>query len=287
MPPEGVAKLKHQDILSIEEIEEIVQTAAALGIHKIRITGGEPLVRHGIEDIVKRITAVKGIDEVAMTTNGILLPDKIDFLKAAGVKRINISLDTLDEDLYRELTQGNLKYALRGIEQALAAGMVPLKINVVLMGGINDDQIVQLVELTRNADIHLRFIELMPMGQCANWDKARFISGDVVTQRIPALHYIGMQGVARIYEQAGYEGTVGIIKPISNHFCEYCNRIRVTADGKMKPCLHSHEEILLKGLHGRALYETMQKTIYEKPSCHHLGAGTGSESARDMYAIGG
>lgn len=288
MPSEGVTKRNHQDILSVEEIEEIVQTAASLGIHKIRLTGGEPLVRRGIEEIVARVANVSGIDEVALTTNGILLPEKIDFLKQAGVTRINISLDTLNENLYREITRGGeLADALRGIEAVLAAGMLPLKINAVLIGGVNDEQIVQLVELTKNEEVHLRFIELMPMGQCVDWNQERFISADTVLKKIPALHFIGRQGVANVYRQEGYKGTVGLINPVSNHFCESCNRIRVTADGKMKPCLHSHDEIVLKGLHGKALFDTMKQAIYEKPCSHHLDSDTGSDSARDMYSIGG
>jgi cyclic pyranopterin phosphate synthase len=288
MPREGVKKLEHGGILSVDEIEEIAMAAASLGIRKIRITGGEPLVRRGVEEIVRRVAAAPGVDEVVLTTNGILLPDKIDALVAAGIKRINISLDTLDEGVYREITRGgDVSAARRGVEIARAAGLTPLKINAVLMGGVNDDRIVPLVELTKSADVHLRFIELMPIGQCKGWNRERFVSNDVVTQKIPALHFVGTQGVARIYRQDGYAGTVGLINPLSNHFCGDCNRIRVTADGRLKPCLHSSDEIVLKGLSGEALREAMRAAIYGKPMRHRLEAGAGSDSARDMYAIGG
>lgn len=288
MPECGVQKLDHKKILSVEEIEEIAKAAVRLGINKIRITGGEPLIRRGIEDIVKRISSIDGISEVCLTTNGALLPEKIDTLIKNGLTRINISLDSLENDLYKEITRGgDFEAAMQGVDAVLNAGLTPLKINAVLIGGVNNSQILPLVELTKNNDIHIRFIEIMPIGECANWNKDRFISGNTVLEMIPDLELVGTDGVARTYMRKGYKGTVGLINPISSHFCQECNRIRITADGKLKPCLHSGDEILIKGLHGDELYETMKSGIMMKPISHHLSAGEKSESTRGMSAIGG
>ena len=288
MPECGVEKLDHKKILSVEEIEEIAKVAVQLGINKIRITGGEPLVRRGIEDIVKKISRIEGIDEVCMTTNGVLLPQKIDELIANGLTRINISLDSLEKDLYNEITRGgDFDSAMLGVDAVLKAGLTPLKINAVLIGGINDSQIVPLTELTRDNDVHIRFIEIMPIGECANWNKERFISGEKVIEMVPDLDLIGVDGVAKTYRKKGYKGTIGLINPISSHFCGTCNRIRITADGILKPCLHSEEEILIKGLSGEELYETMKNGILNKPIGHRLSSGENSESTRGMSSIGG
>lgn len=288
MPECGVQKLDHQKILSIEEIEEIAKTAVKLGIKKIRITGGEPLVRRGIEDIVSRISSIDGISEVCLTTNGVMLPEKIDGLIQSGLTRINLSLDSLDRDLYKEITRGgDYDAAMRGIDAVINAGLTPLKINAVLIGGVNNSQIIPLTDLTKENDIHIRFIEIMPIGECSSWNKDRFVKGDIVLDMIPDLEQVGTDGVARIYKRKGYKGTIGLINPISSHFCNECNRIRVTSDGILKPCLHSGEEIVLKGLHGEQLYETMKNGILMKPISHHLSSGENSCSIRGMSSIGG
>jgi cyclic pyranopterin phosphate synthase len=288
MPESGVKKLDHSSILSVEEIEEIVRAGAKLGITKVRITGGEPLVRRGIDEIIRRVSGTPGIEEVALTTNGTLLPEKAETLQAAGVKRVNISLDTLDPAEYRFITRtGNLADALRGIEAAIAVGLTPVKINAVLMGGVNDDQIEPLIELTKREHIHVRFIEIMPIGECAGWNQARFISLDEVLRRVPDLRPIGTEGVAEVYRKDGYPGTVGLIHPISSHFCPDCNRVRITADGTMKPCLHSSDEILLKGLRADELEAAMRRGIQGKPMRHYLEGGAASASLRNMNAIGG
>lgn len=288
MPECGVQKLDHNKILSVEEIEEIAINAVKLGINKIRLTGGEPLVRKGIEDIVKKISAIEGIKEVCMTTNGVLLPQKIDELIENGLNRINISLDSLDKDLYKEITRGgDYDAAMRGVDSVIKAGLMPLKINAVLIGGVNDSQIIPLTELTKENDIHIRFIEIMPIGECSTWNKSRFISGDAVLNMIPDLELVGIDGVAKTYRRKGYLGTIGLINPISSHFCADCNRIRITADGILKPCLHSGDEIMIKGLHGEELYEAMKNGIMSKPMSHNLSAGGDSNSARGMSSIGG
>ena len=286
MPEEGVAKLRHEDILSVEEIEEIVRSAAALGIKKVRITGGEPLVRKGIADICRRVSSVPGIEEVCLTTNGTLLPRYAGELREAGIKRLNISLDSLDPDKYRDITRGGeLADALLGIDAARKAGFGTIKINAVLIGGVNNDGIRELTELSRQTDTHVRFIELMPIGE-TDTSIGQYIPGEAVLAAVPELEQLGAEGVARLYALPGANGTVGIISPISQHFCPSCNRIRVTSDGKLKSCLHSADEINLRGLHGDDLIRVMRDAIAHKPRSHTLETGA-SGSLRNMNRIGG
>ncbi len=288
MPKDGVEKRRHDEILSIEEIEEIVRASVQCGIRKIRVTGGEPLVRRGIVDICRRISAVPGVEELCMTTNGSLLGEYAADLKAAGVDRLNISLDTLDPDHYREITRnGDFKDVRAGIDAALAAGFENIKINAVLIGGVNDSEIPELLELTRNNKINIRFIELMPIGECATWSKERFISNKTVLEKAPTLEKIGASGVAQLYKLPGGVGTVGLISPISSHFCPTCNRVRVTADGRLKPCLHSADEVVLRGLHGQDLVDAIAGAIACKPKKHHLDEQARSGAQRNMNAIGG
>jgi cyclic pyranopterin phosphate synthase len=286
MGAEGVQKLRHEDIMTPEQIEAAARTAVALGVKKIRITGGEPLVRGGIVDICRRVGAIEGLEELCLTTNGVLLPRYAADLRAAGVQRLNISLDTLRPERYQSITRiGTLENALAGMEAAQAAGFGPVKLNCVLMGGINDDEIGDFVALTKDEAISVRFIELMPMGQCRDWDKGRFIPDTAVLDAVPELAPAGQDGVARLYRVPGYKGTVGLIRPVSAHFCPECTRMRLTADGKLKPCLHSSQEINVKGLTGAALEAAFRQAILAKPERHHLEHG--SESARNMNAIGG
>lgn len=288
MPEEGVEKRCHSDILTIEEIEEIVRATVACGIRKVRVTGGEPLVRKGIIDICRRISSIPEIQELCITTNGTLLPQYASQLKEAGVKRLNISLDTLNDEKYKMITRtGSLKDTLNGIDAALEAGFENIKINAVLIGGVNDSEIPALLDLTRNKSINVRFIELMPIGECAGWSHERFISNSKVLEAAPELSEVGSSGVAKLYRLPGGVGTVGLISPISAHFCPTCNRIRVTADGKLKPCLHSSEEVNLRGVHGQALVDTIRSAVSIKPQKHHLDENPSSESKRNMNAIGG
>jgi cyclic pyranopterin phosphate synthase len=288
MPETGVAKMQHDEILTVEEVVGISAAAIALGIRKIRLTGGEPLVRKGILDIIGKIGAMQGIDELCLTTNGILLPGMARELKEAGVNRINISLDSLNPDTYAQITRtGSLDDALAGIHAALEAGLTPIKVNAVLMGGINTESIRPLIDLTKQGDINVRFIEVMPIGECAAWNRERFVKNDMVLGIAPELEYAGTNGVARLYRAAGSIGSVGLISPISSHFCPGCNKIRITSDGKLKPCLHSSEEIPLKGLKGDTLKDAIRFGILEKPLKHKLDSGQLSESVRNMNAIGG
>ena len=288
MPEAGIEKRPHRDIISVEEIGEIARAAAKCGIKKIRLTGGEPLVRRGIIDICRRISATEGIEELCITTNGILLPKYAEALKDAGVRRVNFSLDTLDAEKYRQLSRiGSLSDALAGLDAAKNVGFSPIKINAVLMGGVNDDEIRKFAELTRDGDIHVRYIELMPMGACAEWAERHYLPGTAVLDALPELEPAGTEGVTQRYRLPGYKGTVGIITPVSSHFCGECNRIRVTADGKLKTCLHSAPEHDLRGLSGEALEEALRAAILSKPWTHSLDGGAFSQTARNMNEIGG
>jgi len=288
MPESGVTKLKHEDILSVEEIAEIVRAAAACGIIKVRITGGEPLVRRGILEICEKVAATDGIHEVCLTTNGILLPQFVKELRAAGVNRLNISLDSLERSTYNEITRVDaLSDALAGIHIALKSGFDAIKVNAVLMGGINDAEILDLLNLTRTNKVNLRLIELMPVGECAEWADDKFVSVASVLKLAPTLREIGTDGVSKLYMLPDGLGTVGLISPISSHFCPTCNRIRVTCDGYLKPCLHSDEEISLRGLYGKELEQVIRNAIYNKPKKHELDSKYASNAARNMNAIGG
>ena len=288
MDPAGVEKLAHGDILSFEALEELVRCAVALGVTKVRLTGGEPLTRRGIVTLCARLKAIPGVKELAMTTNAQTLERFARPLREAGLDRLNVSLDTLDPDQYRRLTRGGeLERVLRGIEAAEAAGFPPVKLNAVLLGGVNDDQIRPLAELAQQSPRSVRFIELMPIGVCARFDPARFVSADCVLERLPELRPLDRDGVALRYTAPGWAGTVGLIRPMTDHFCPACSRIRITSRGFLKPCLHDAAEIPLRGLHGQALKEAMQQAILCKPRQHHLGPDVPSRAGRAMYEIGG
>ena len=287
MPEAGVCKRTHKEILSVDEMVQMARAAVACGIKKIRLTGGEPLVRRGILEICRRIAALPGVEELCMTTNAVLLRDMAKDLRAAGVSRLNVSLDTLRPERFSYITRlGSLSDVAAGLEAARDAGFSQLKLNTVLIGGFNDDEIVDFVSLTRDHDLQVRFIELMPIGECAQWDAERFLPADAVLKAAPALEPVGTGGVARLYRLPDGKGAVGLIRPISDHFCPACNRIRITADGKLKTCLHSAQEIPLRGLSPEELEQTIAQAICAKPERHHLERAA-SESLRNMNEIGG
>ncbi len=290
MPPEGVHKLTRPQILTFEEIVEIVTAAAQLGVRKVRVTGGEPLIRAGVVDLCRSIAEIPGVNEVDVTTNGVLLEKLAQPLAQAGVRRVNISLDTLDPEKYAYITGGgDLAQTLRGIHAAEQAGLTPIKLNAVLIGGFNDDEIMNFVELTRRQPIELRFIELMPMGPGASFERRAFISDETVLEKAPELEPMESDGgVARLYRLPGGKGRVGLISPRSRHFCGSCNRIRLTSEGALKPCLHSNQEIQLRGLHGEELLNTIRQAILAKPEQHgELSADCASQAGRTMNTIGG
>jgi cyclic pyranopterin phosphate synthase len=285
MPEGGLTPKGRQ--MTADELTAVAEAAAKCGINKIRLTGGEPLIRPDIVDICERIGRIPGIHSLCITTNGTRLGRLAKPLKDAGVGRVNISIDSLNPARYAELTRGgDLRNALDGLRAALEAGFDRVKINCVLIGGVNDDEIPVFVALTQKMPVEVRFIELMPMGECRRWPKERFVGADAVTAACPALVPIEGEGVAERCRLPGAAGTVGLIRPMSHAFCGNCDRIRVTADGKLKPCLHSAGEIDLNGLQGRALIDRVAKGIQSKPPTHHLNDG-GTETDRRMNQIGG
>lgn len=290
MPEDGVCKKDHADMLTEDEIITAVEAAAALGITKIRITGGEPLVKKNIVSICRRAAAVEGIEEVCLTTNGVRLPELARTLKETGVKRLNLSLDTLDPEKYAYITRvGKLDTFLESLHAALEAGFEKIKINVVLIGGFNDDEIRPLAELTMQYSVDVRFIELMPMYDSGDFDAKAFIPYTRVLDTLPeAVPVQPDGGVAKLYRLPGAKGNIGLISPVSAHFCGECNRIRLTADGKLKPCLHSADEYSLKGLDFQGMKEVLKKAIWCKPSWHgDLDAFHRSQAGRNMNQIGG
>lgn len=291
IPEKGVKKLEHSDILTLEEIDEIVTSFVELGINKIRITGGEPLVRDGIVSLIHKIRKHEGVKEIALTTNGIYLKDMAKDLKEAGLNRVNISLDTMDEEKFAMMTRGgNLSDVLEGIERAKEVGLTPIKLNVVLIGGFNDDEIENFVALTKEEEIDVRFIELMPIGEASKWSLENFLSNDYVLQKVPNL--IGETSTdpnspAVYYRLPGAKGRVGLISPITCKFCSSCNRVRLTAEGKLKYCLHSNEEFDIKKVvreHG-SIKEFVEQSIEQKPREHAIEEG--DFVLRNMVQTGG
>lgn len=290
MPMEGVCKKAHEEMLTEDELVQAVEVAAALGIRKVRVTGGEPLVKKNIVSICRRIAAVPGIEELCMTTNGVILPELARPLHEAGLQRVNISLDTLDAEKYSYITRiGRLEDAIAGIEAALDAGFEKVKINAVLIGGFNDDEIPALAELTKQYPADVRFIEMMPMYNSGDFDKDSFLPYTKVLEVMPELVPVSPDGgVAKLYTLPGARGRVGLISPINAHFCAECNRLRLTADGKLKPCLHSAAEYSIKGLDRAGMRAVMESTIYQKPKWHgELDAVNRSQAGRNMNQIGG
>ena len=292
MPPDGMKECPCHTAMSADEFVETAREAASLGMKKLRITGGEPLVRSDILPLVRDLGKIDGIEDMSMTTNATLLAPMARELYGAGIHRINISLDTLDAAKYEKITRGGrLGDALDGIHAALEAGMSPVKLNTVLIGGFNDDEIAPLAELTLRYPVQLRFIELMPIGDTkGEFDERAYLPDSAVLERLPQLEPVQSErhSVARLYRLPGAMGEIGLISPLSNHFCAECNRLRLTADGCLKPCLHSAEEISVRGLHGQALRDAILTAVSHKPEKHvALSATERSEAKRSMYRIGG
>lgn len=290
MPAEGVRKKDHSEMLTEDETIAAVEAAASLGIAKLRITGGEPLVKRNILSICRRAAAVEGIREVCLTTNGLRLPEMAEDLKAAGIKRINLSLDTLDPDKYAYMTRtGRLEAFYAGLDAALSAGFERVKLNSVLIGGFNDDEIRRLAELTRRYPVDVRFIELMPMYDGGDFGTDAYIPCTKVLEELPeAIPVEPDGGVAKLYRLPDAQGRIGLISPVSAHFCGQCNRLRLTADGKLKPCLHAAEEYTVKGLAFEQMKEVMETAIWNKPVWHgDLDIRHRSQAGRNMNEIGG
>jgi len=298
MPPEGVQLVPCEDILRLEEIETIIRAAVLVGVKKVRLTGGEPLLRKGLENLVQRIANIPGIDDIALTTNGLLLPSRAGILKKAGINRVNISLDTLQADRYREITRnGNLSEAWKGIHAALDAGLHPVKLNTVVIRGFNDDEVVAMARLTIEKPLHIRFIELMPIGLSNSWAKGRFVPAEEIMSNINArlgklfpVKKMTGNGPAKYYRLEGAQGTVGFITSMSEHFCPSCNRLRLTSSGSLRPCLYDGREIDLKtSLRGGAgideIARLIKVAVASKPDRHHMLEGW--RDRRVMSQIGG
>ena len=293
MPEAGYADIiPREEILSFEEIGRVAEAAAKLGIRKIRLTGGEPLVRHNVVDLISKIHEIEGIEEIGITTNGILLPEMAEDLKKAGVTRVNISIDTMDPEKYKRITRGgDLNRVLAGIEAAKKAGLTPVKLNVVALGGFNEDEFGDFIELTRRENYIIRFIELMPIGHADVGDSYGFISNQEILSRFPELVPVENEkfSVSDDYRLPDGKGKVGFFSALSHHFCASCNKIRLTSDGKIKPCLHSNEEIDMKGplaVSDEAVLEALDRSIHHKVEHHLLNEGA-APIERDMNKIGG
>ena len=306
MPEEGVCALSHNDILSFEEIVRIVRVAADMGIKHLRLTGGEPLVRKGVVDLIAELNAIPGIESIALTTNGTLLPRMAEDLKKAGLDRVNISLDTLDEEQFHYITRrGHLQDTLDGIEAAVEAGFDPVKVNSVVVRSLNQD-VFEFAKMSMDKPLHVRFIEFMPIGEDdelneTGWGKDDVIPSDELLEIInkraieeglgelkPAMkHTPEGWGPARYYEFDGAVGTVGFISPLSHHFCSQCNRLRLTADGLIRPCLFSDVEYDVRTPARAGDEEEIRRTLMlalgAKPDDHHDKVGT----ERGMSQIGG
>ena len=292
MPEEGIDKKSHEEILRFEEILKIVKSAALLGVSKIRYTGGEPLILKGIEELIEKTSKISGIKDIAITTNGILLEGLADKLKESGLSRVNISLDTLKEDKFKKITRGgDINKVLKSIQKCISIGLTPVKINTVLIKGINDDEIIDFINFTRELPVEIRFIELMPIGQGEKLYKKGFMSSDEVIDRFPKLIHLqsNKNSTASLYKMENSKGKIGFISPLSCKFCANCNRIRLTSVGTIKPCLHSSNELNIREyVNNEALLTDMLKDIiYNKPSQHNLECDKKSNSNKMMYQIGG
>lgn len=291
MPEQGVPLKSHQGILRWEELLRLTSVLTKLGIDRVRITGGEPLVRKGLLRFIENLST-QGFQDISLTTNGIMLTDMAKSLKSAGVSRINISLDSLDPETYAWITRGgDVNKVMTSIDAALEADLHPVKINTVVVRGLNDHEVSKIADLTRTLPVHVRFIELMPVGN-HNWGDAGFVPTAELVQRlqveeglIPA--QVQGNGPAQVWKFKGSPGTVGFISAMSEHICGACNRIRLTADGRLYPCLHGEKyvdllSVLRTGTSNDVLEQIAYQAIVGKPARYHMGT-----QQRHMNALGG
>lgn len=303
MPEEGMEFLPPEQVMSYEEITSVVQVAAKMGISKLRITGGEPLVRKDIEQLIAALAAIPGIDDIALTTNGILLAKKAQALKEAGLHRVNISLDTLDPARFRMIARrGDLSKVMEGIEASAKAGFHPIKINCVLLKGINEDEVSDFLRMSVDHPLHVRFIEYMPIGHADEGWKKHYLPLSRVLEicdeagyTYERLQLMKGNGPSEDWKIAGAKGSFGLIHPVSNHFCEQCNRLRLTSDGSLKPCLYWVDELNVRPLIGdeEGMKQLFMRALDLKPLNHEMAAKLMDESqsheptARRMSQIGG
>ena len=286
--PDGIEKKLHDDILRDEEIIKVVEESVKIGISKIRITGGEPLVRRGIYNLIKKISDIEGIKEITITTNATLLIGNVKKLKEAGISRVNFSLDTLDDEKFKFITNSQITLDYEAlIEELIENKLLPIKINAVLLRGFNDNEIDDFINLADKYDLIIRLIELMPIGHLSFDYEKYFISKDEVLKSYQKLIFHRKNSIAEYYKVAGKKGLIGFINPISHKFCASCNRIRLTADGHLKPCLHNNNEIDIKNIAENLVSSKLVEAIESKPISHTLDESIENISNRPMNKIGG
>lgn len=290
IPEDGIEAISHEDLLSFEEISELVAHFVKLGVTKIRLTGGEPLVRKDVVELIRMISSHTEVNDIALTTNGTRLKEMAQDLKDAGLNRVNISLDSLKDDRFKWITRGgDLNDAVEGIEEAKRVGL-GIKINCVINKGINDDEIVDFMNLTISEGFDVRFIELMPIGETADYAKKYFYSNQLILKNhadLKAVQASDTSSPASYYQYKNGKGRVGLISPLSCNFCANCNRMRLTSDGKLKPCLHSDIEIDLKEAlrNGEDVDQLIMHGVDVKPEKHLLDEH--KYIVRTMNKIGG
>jgi cyclic pyranopterin phosphate synthase len=299
MPEAGLPWIPKAAILSYEEIARIVGAAAQIGVRSIRLTGGEPLIRHGLERLVAMIASTPGIADIALSTNGLLLAEQAQTLRDAGLTRVNVSLDTLREDRFATIARRpGLDRVLAGIDAAFAAGLAPVKLNCVVMRGQNDDEVEAFAELTRTRAVAVRFIEVMPVEENVAGHAAEYVGATEILDRIRALAELRPvdgppgNGPARYYAFDGAPGSIGVISPLSHDYCDTCNRVRLSADGRLKLCLFGDHFIDLRtpvrdGASDEDLIAIFRGSMYVKPERHHLDIGQTSSAMRALSEIGG
>jgi cyclic pyranopterin phosphate synthase len=299
MPIEGISKISYEEILRYEEVLRVVEAAVKKGIRKIRITGGEPLVRKGVTNFIHCLSKIPSVKDLSLTTNGVLLKDYAVDLYEAGLCRINVSIDSLNNTRFYRITRGGeLDRVWEGIKEGMRVGMSPIKINTVIIRGFNDDEIIDFAKLSIHNPFHIRFIEFMPIGSNSIWSKEKYISSNEIKDKIESfkeLHPIGKkerEGPARMFKFKGASGKIGFISPFSEHFCSSCNRLRLTVDGKLRTCLFSDKEVDLKpslrgGGDSSELERLIDLAISNKPEKNKLQEKTPRKCSRNMSAIGG
>lgn len=305
-PEEQFEFIPHEEVLRYEEIVEIIKEAVNLGVTKVRITGGEPLVRKGVVDFIKKLREIKKLEDISLTTNGFFLSEYAEKLKDAGLNRVNISLDSLQEEKFKRITRGgSLEKALKGINSALKAGLLPIKINTVLIRGINDDEVEDFVRLTLGRPLNIRFIEFMPSGEELKDNyRDKFISVLEIKENLAEKYSFrpvdinSGNGPAKYYQIKGGQGTIGFITALSQHFCKTCNRIRLTSEGKLRPCLFSNTEVDIKQairnaktddkiIRSKIIRNNIEKAINIKPEGHKLNEKFSNRDSFKMSKIGG
>jgi cyclic pyranopterin phosphate synthase len=299
MPPDGLSKLRHEDILSYEEVLRLAKLAVGLGVTKMRLTGGEPLVRKGIFDFIPLLTGLAGLEDVSLTTNGIFLKDNLDKIKSGGIHRINVSLDTLQRQKYARITGvDGLDNVLEGIRRAEQMGFHPIKINMVVIKGLNDDELVDIAKLSIDHPYQVRFIEYMPVQDPLPGGGFQYLPNDLLRERLSAIFELvevekgHHDGPAQRFKLKGAEGEIGFISPLSHHFCQYCNRLRLTANGRIRSCLLSNEELdvrtpLRAGASDHELASLFIEAARQKPQHHALCERSIAPFSVCMSAIGG